>query len=105
MKMARITNLTNSLSPRLIVSIIGLFVLLLIISLAGATRPSLASASAQDTQASKAGQELVRPTTPLESLLNKDGTLKLDTGFSGSLDPSGWRMATGPNGKPRFMRA
>src|SRR2546425_855293 len=42
---------------------------------------------------------------PLESLLNDDGTLKLSTGFSGSVDPKGWRMETGPNGQPRFVKS
>src|SRR5437868_9836233 len=42
---------------------------------------------------------------PLESLLNDDGTLKLSTGFSGSVDPKGWRMQTSPNGQPRFVKS
>jgi hypothetical protein len=43
--------------------------------------------------------------SPLETLLNPDGTLNLATGFSGSLDVRGWQMATGPDGTPRFTRA
>ena len=35
---------------------------------------------------------------PLEKFLNPDGTLHTPTGFSGSLDPKGWRMHTGPTG-------
>src|SRR5581483_10190794 len=43
--------------------------------------------------------------TPLERLLRPDGTLDLATGFSGSLDPAGWQMETGPDGAPRFVPA
>ncbi|MGC9399620.1 MAG: hypothetical protein ACP5HM_10855 [Anaerolineae bacterium] len=43
--------------------------------------------------------------TPLESLLNADGTLNLETGFTGSLDPSGWRMTYTADGAPRFVPA
>jgi hypothetical protein len=39
---------------------------------------------------------------PLEQLLNSDGTLDLERGFQGSLDPTGWEMVTGANGEPRF---
>ncbi len=34
------------------------------------------------------------PAKPLETLLNEDGTLNLASGFTGSLDPTGYRMAT-----------
>jgi hypothetical protein len=47
----------------------------------------------------------VEPAQPLSSRLNPDGTLNLETGFSGSLDASGWQMLTGPNGEPRFAPA
>ncbi len=43
-------------------------------------------------------------TTPLETLLNADGTLNLSTGFSGSLDLSGWHMALAADGTPHFSR-
>jgi len=46
-----------------------------------------------------------QPATPLEKVLNNDGTLNLNTGFSGSVDPKGWRMDTGPNGQPRFVKS
>lgn len=42
---------------------------------------------------------------PLENLLNQDGTLNLGTGFSGSLDATGWQMVTDSNGQPRFLPA
>lgn len=42
---------------------------------------------------------------PLETLVNPDGTLNLATGFTGSLDPTGWQMTAGPGGEPRFVRA
>jgi hypothetical protein len=50
-------------------------------------------------------QELTQPKVPLEQLLNRDGTLNLENGFRGSLDPTGWQMTTGPNGEPRFVPA
>ncbi len=40
---------------------------------------------------------------PLGDMLNKNGTLDLKSGFSGSLDPQGWRMLKGANGEPRFL--
>jgi len=44
-------------------------------------------------------------TTPsLEKLLNSDGTINTKSGFTGSLDPKGFRMTTGPNGEPRFVK-
>src|SRR5512135_240404 len=43
--------------------------------------------------------------TPLETLLNSDGSLNLSTGFSGSLDISGWRMVLAADGTPHFSRA
>ena len=42
---------------------------------------------------------------PLDTLLNPDGALNLTTGFSGSLDATGWQMAAGPDGDPRFVKA
>ncbi len=40
---------------------------------------------------------------PLESLLQADGTLNLNTGFSGSLETEGWSMVIGSNGEPNFI--
>ena len=42
---------------------------------------------------------------PVAELLNPDGTVNLGTGFSGSLDMAGYKMASGPNGAPRFVPA
>jgi hypothetical protein len=42
---------------------------------------------------------------PLESLLRPDGTLNLQTAFSGSLDPAGWTLANGPGLAPRFVHS
>ena len=42
--------------------------------------------------------------TPLEALLQPDGTLDLQTGFSGSLDPTGWTLVSEPGQSPRFVR-
>jgi hypothetical protein len=38
-------------------------------------------------------------------LLRADGTLDLHAGFSGSLDPRGWRMVSQPGQPPRFVPA
>ncbi len=43
------------------------------------------------------------PTTPLGNVLNPDGTLNLNTGFSGSLDARGWQLASDPGMPPRFV--
>ncbi len=40
---------------------------------------------------------------PLGELIAPDGTLDLDSGFSGSLDPTGWRLVVGEDGAPRFV--
>jgi len=39
---------------------------------------------------------------PLTDLINPDGTLDLTTGFSGALDPTGWRVEYAPDGGPVF---
>ena len=39
---------------------------------------------------------------PLTNLLRPDGSLNLTTGFSGSLDPSGFKMSYAPDGSPHF---
>src|SRR5262249_48540566 len=43
--------------------------------------------------------------TPLEGMLNGDGTLNLSGGFHGSLDARGWQMVSSPSRPPRFIRA
>src|SRR5437762_361082 len=61
----------------------------------GISVPALASAPASATspkQEQEQSQQLGQPARPLERVLNKDGTLNLSTGFSGSADPKGWRM-------------
>jgi hypothetical protein len=94
--MAAIKPTTNLLSLRIIVSTItGLFLLALLVSQSGATPAGQARANTLDAHTPVAAHadngetKLTEPTMPLEKLLNKDGTLNLDTGFSGSLDPSG----------------
>lgn len=42
---------------------------------------------------------------PLAEMLNPDGSLNLDTGYSGALDPKGWRMEYTPDGAPLFAPA
>ena len=41
----------------------------------------------------------------LASFLRPDGTLDLPAGFSGSLDPAGYRLANEPGEAPRFVPA
>ena len=41
---------------------------------------------------------------PLGTLLNSNGMLDLTTGFSGSLDVTGWDLVSGPGEPPRFSR-
>jgi len=40
---------------------------------------------------------------PISSILNPDGTLALKSGFTGSFDPSGYRMISNPGEAPRFV--
>ncbi|MDW8392384.1 MAG: hypothetical protein RMK84_19895, partial [Oscillochloridaceae bacterium] len=41
--------------------------------------------------------------TPVETLLNPDGTLRLDGSFSGALDASGWQVILDPEQGPIFQ--
>ena len=50
-----------------------------------------------------AAQVPLRSERPLSDLLNADGTLDLSTGYTGSLDPAGWRMEAGAGSAPRFV--
>ena len=56
----------------------------------------------QDIHATPASQGADRS---LETLLSPDGTLDLSTGFSGTLDPAGWRMRYTEDGAPLFYPA
>ncbi len=51
------------------------------------------------------GQALGQTTTPLQSVLNPDGTLNLNSGFRGSLDARGWQMVSDAGVPPRFVRS
>jgi len=42
--------------------------------------------------------------TPLEQVLNMDGSVRLEGDFHGALDVRVWQMRTGSDGKPRFLR-
>jgi hypothetical protein len=46
-----------------------------------------------------------RVTRPVSSILNKDGTLKIGQGASGSFDARGYRLVSGPREAPRFAAA
>src|SRR5688572_12951620 len=49
-------------------------------------------------------QAYKEPMAPLDSLLNEDGTLDLQSGFTGSADPTGWQMVSEPGAPPRFIK-
>ena len=63
------------------------------------------SLSAPPVRFANAGQSPPDGLTPLRELLKPNGTLDLSTGFSGALDPVGWRMAYDANGGPVFVQA
>src|SRR5712691_9471405 len=46
-----------------------------------------------------------QPLTPLQSVLNPDGIINTKSGFTGSLDPKGWKMTMDASGQPRFVPA
>ncbi len=50
------------------------------------------------------GQPAGRPLASLSKILKPDGSINLKTGFSGSLDPSGFQMSEEPDRRPRFVR-
>jgi trimeric autotransporter adhesin len=48
-------------------------------------------------------EELMTRGKPVAALLDPDGTLNMNTGYSGTLDLSGYRIETGPEGEPVFV--
>ena len=71
------------------------------LSFAAGARPEPASSPDMAAAAAPGAWPAGRP---LAGLLNPDGTLNLNTGYMGSLDPAGWRMETAAGGRPRLMR-
>ncbi len=57
---------------------------------------------ADQAQAASNAQESL---APLRRLLQADGSLNLNAGFSGSLDVAGWKMVATSQGAPRFVRS
>src|SRR5439155_6605023 len=49
--------------------------------------------------------EQVNPVPRLDTVLRPDGTLNAPPGFTGALDVNGWLLTTGPDQRPRFVRA
>ncbi len=47
----------------------------------------------------------IAQTRPLESALNPDGTLNLQSGASGSFSAAGWQLGATTDGKPRFFKS
>src|SRR5438874_2159720 len=70
------------------------------LSFAAGARPEPASSPDMAAAAAPGAWPAGRP---LAGLLNPDGTLNLNTGYMGSLDPAGWRMETAAGGRPRFV--
>src|SRR5215212_9915814 len=71
--------------------------------LASANGPAQASVSLAAPAAET--QVPARQGKPLAGLLNPDGTLNTGSGYTGSVDPTGWRMNMGADGEPRFAPA
>jgi len=79
---------------------ISLFsVWLMIATLAAPAVPAAVPAAANDP----APPALTTAQRPLAELLRPDGTLDLNNGFRGSLDPSGWDLSDEPDAAPRFV--
>ncbi len=89
---------TTSLSLHLL---LALLVLVIAIS-ALATQPGKASVRS-DHPARESFTATGGRLPSLASLLGPDGMLKLDTGFSGSLDARGYSLEITPSGAPRFV--
>ena len=66
--------------------------------------PSPAPAGATPAAGSPPPPTLTTAERPLGELLRPDGTLDLNSGYRGSLDPAGWRLA-GDAAAPRFVPA
>jgi hypothetical protein len=73
--------------------LVGLFAL--VITLAGVSN-SFAEASTELP---------LGESRPVSELLNPDGTVNLATGYSGTLDISGFEMTTDASGAPRFVQS
>ncbi|HEX8598089.1 MAG TPA: S-layer homology domain-containing protein [Chloroflexia bacterium] len=67
--------------------------------------PSAEGAPLSERSTAKAAVAVPAPAAPLEEVLRPDGTLDLSLGFTGSLDPTGWKLVSGPSEAPRFARA
>ncbi len=89
------------------ITVTRLLTLLLLLSLSSGLILSSARAAPSSADGGReAGDALPNNRlTPLGDLLNPDGTLNLETGFTGSLDPTGWRMTYAADGAPRFVPA
>src|SRR5689334_20613610 len=83
----------------------GLLSFLPLLSGLGGAGEASGAVRVQNTEGSEGAgvsDAAARDATPLESVLNTDGTLNLASGFNGSVDPAGWRMVSQSGGPPRF---
>ncbi len=96
-------------SSALVASLVILALLLPVRSSSSADLPSPATAGAAPAEAAPPASSptLPAPSTaqrPLAELLRPDGTLDLNSGYRGSLDPAGWHLAE-DGAAPRFVPA
>jgi hypothetical protein len=76
--------------------------LVLCATLAGLSRAPAATMRAADGPGNSAEASPSATARPLAELLNLDGRLNLASGWRGSLDARGWRLASGTGEAPRF---
>ncbi len=91
-------------SSTLVALLVILALLLPVSSSSSAALPSLAPAGATPPAGSPPPPAPTTGQRPLAELLQPDGTLDLNSGYRGSLDPTGWRLA-GDAAAPRFVPA
>ena len=75
---------------------VSLILVLVAVSLTPSAADANRPAGSEEIQGAIAGH-------PVGELLRADGTLDLNSGFRGSLDASGWRLASKPGQAPRFI--
>ena len=77
--------------------------LLVVIFVSGLSLSALpGAAQAKTAEAGQTASPAAAAGRPLAELLNEDGTLDLASGYRGSVDPAGWRLASAEGEPPRF---
>ncbi len=100
---SKLVSLSRKATTRILLQVV-IATMLLSLSAGVATQSGYAQAPTpqQSPQSPAEATTLSAPTTPLGSMLNPDGTLNLESGFSGSLDARGWKLDSAPGAPPRF---